>query len=110
MSTTRINSRNVAAIVNVLDRRHAFTTSGGLRGRVGTTDVGRLPSDWARTYSARQDVIVYTVTSYATPIAWYDDDAAAWIVPSESYSKTTTNHQSRVRTALARIGADVRDE
>jgi len=44
--------------------------------------------------------IVYSVWSYATPIAWLVE-GEGWIVPPVKYSRTTGRHQSYVRRAVA---------
>jgi hypothetical protein len=41
----------------------------------------------------------YVVWSYQTPIA-YRCTVAGWIVPNVRYSRTTTQHQSIIRSAL----------
>lgn len=63
---------------------------------------GQLPEDWKRTLTARWAHIAYVVFSYSTPIAWYDRDANAWIVPDHTYSVTTTRHQFAVKYALSK--------
>jgi hypothetical protein len=56
----------------------------------------RLPPEWAEQY--RRDGahrIIYTVLSYATPIAWVLENGAIRI-PDSKYSRTTTGHQSQL--------------
>lgn len=60
-------------------------------------DLGRLSADWQRIYRATD--VVYTVLSYGTPIGW-QDNKGQWTVPSESYSATTSGHQSKLHYAL----------
>lgn len=71
------------------------------------TDFGILPDNWVTVYKNERDNpdqgIVYTIFSYATPIAWRLTDGT-WIVPPVRYSVTTTGHQSAVRYALSRNG------
>jgi hypothetical protein len=100
----KISTRDAHHIAKLLANREAFETFGALSGRPGTTDTGRLPGDWARTYRARGHVISYTIRSYATPVAWLDSETGEWIMPDESYSVTTTRHQSRIRYALYLTG------
>jgi hypothetical protein len=66
---------------------------------------GRLPGDWARNFTARRNAgtIFYVVYSYRTPIAWYDDEINEWIIPDESYSSTTSRHQSSIRMAVSEL-------
>lgn len=70
---------------------------------------GQLPEDWKRTLRARWAHIGYVVFSYSTPIAWFDRDANAWIVPDHTYSVTTTRHQSAVAYALSKTLFEVRN-
>ncbi|GAA4100962.1 hypothetical protein [Actinomadura miaoliensis] len=71
---------------------------------------GRLPLAWARRYDddRRSSGIIYTVRSYATPIAWVRADGRM-VVPPVTYSPTTTRHQNLCRawlgTAVA-VGED----
>lgn len=56
----------------------------------------RLPEQWAEQY--RRDGahrIIYTVLSYATPIAWVLESGEIRI-PDEKYSVTTTAHQGHL--------------
>ena len=100
-----ITTRRFDAIAKHLADCQPFRTHGALRAE--TPDAawmfargyGRLPSDWARTLTARRDVVDYVVYSYATPIAWHDKEAG-WIIPDEHYSVTTTRHQNMIRTAV----------
>ena len=46
----------------------------------------------------------FVIFSYATPIAWWSDEAQEWIIPDVKYSVTTSNHQSVVRTATSNPG------
>lgn len=43
---------------------------------------------------------IYVVYSYNTPIAWISDKSDGWVVPTASYSVTTTNHQSTILRAI----------
>lgn len=62
---------------------------------------GRLPLSWAECYraDARNPGIVYTVVSYATPIAWLRADGKT-VIPDVSYSLTTSCHQTPCRAWL----------
>lgn len=70
---------------------------------------GQLPEDWKRTLRARWEHVTYVVFSYQTPIAWFDNDANAWIVPEHTYSVTTTRHQFAVSYALSKTLFEVRN-
>ena len=62
---------------------------------------GRLPLRWVQRYQDDQHApgVVYTVLSYATPIAWVRADGQT-VIPPVSYSVTTTRHQNLCRTWL----------
>lgn len=62
---------------------------------------GRLPVDWARRYDAdsRNPGIVYTVLSWATPIAWVHATGQI-VIPDVAYSISTTRHQNLCRVWL----------
>lgn len=76
-----------------------FSRSGfAMRGVEGKgSDTGRLEGDHLAAYKAAD--IVYTVYSYATPIAWVKKGGMI-VVPSVSYSPTTSHHQGLCRTYL----------
>ena len=107
--STRLSTRDAESIAKALAAGDAFATYGSLAGRPhdgGPIHAGRLPGDWARTLQARSHVITFVISSYATPIAWHDLEAG-WILPDESYSVTTSRHQSRIRHALHLTGSEV---
>lgn len=81
--------------------RKPFVTGGKLRAVVGREGSGgRLPEEYAAQYRAGN--VVYTVFSYGTPIAW-STSGGGWVVPAVSYSRTTTVHQGKVRSALVNV-------
>ena len=85
----------------VLSAREPFKTSGSLYGEAGVAWTrGYLPSRFRDEFVARHDHITYTVVSYATPIAWYDDEYG-WIIPDVTYSVSTTRQQGIIRRALS---------
>jgi len=43
----------------------------------------------------------YIILSYGTPIAWHRTDG--WFIPDETYSATTSKHQSYIRAAINEI-------
>jgi len=43
--------------------------------------------------------LAYIIYSYATPIAWRTSDGS-WFLPTDSYSVTTSRHQTLIRVAL----------
>lgn len=66
---------------------------------------GKMPeSDW-NTLKRVHDMygIDYVVYSYRTVIA-YRDGHGTWHHPEVTYSRTTTQHQSRIRVATAQLG------
>jgi len=89
--------------IAALESKTAFKRSGfamkGVEGAVSST--GHMPAEDAREYNnfANADEIVYTVVSYATPIAYVTKDGAVR-VPDARYSVTTTTHQGMCRTYL----------
>lgn len=63
---------------------------------------GRLPEPWASDLRrlVEDTVNVYVVYSYVTPIAWWSAPTD-WVIPSLTYSSTTSRHQAIVRKATA---------
>jgi hypothetical protein len=45
---------------------------------------------------------VYVVCSYKTPIAWAvrGSEGLVWVIPNDTYSKTTTAHQNFIRDVV----------
>jgi hypothetical protein len=81
----------------VADREEFSSSTGSMRGVEGVPgDLGRLPYEDRQAFNAQRDEIVYTVMSYATPIAWELEDGTV-IIPDTSYSVTTSRHQGIVR-------------
>lgn len=62
--------------------------------------MGRLRGTFAAYLQGRGEKVAYLVTSYGTPIAWYDVEAG-WTIPPNKYSTTTSRHQGVVRRAVA---------
>lgn len=91
------------ATINALSAREPFRRSGfamaGHDGAVAGT--GRLEGDDLAAFKIDRDGvgIVYTVTSYATPIAWVTTTGEVKI-PDTRYSNTTTHHQGLCRVYL----------
>jgi hypothetical protein len=85
-----------------LSRREPFRTHGSLTAGVGELgSTGRLPPDEAARYRAdsQNPGVVYTVLSYATPIAWVRTDGTV-VIPAAHYSVTTSRHQGMCRAWL----------
>lgn len=82
---------------SVLAAREPFTTSGALRGVASPIyeTSGRLPVEHLDSFLNAD----YAVYSYDTPIAWHRE-TGGWEVPFVGYSRTTTRHQNKIRTAL----------
>jgi hypothetical protein len=84
-----------------------------LRGRTGSDSVGRLPDPFGSAYrkARAHGRILFTVYSYATPIAWLEQSTNGapdhWVMPDASYSATTSAHQSRVREVLSELSNGV---
>lgn len=89
--------------INALQNREAFKRSGyAMQGIAGAAyETGRMPAEDAREYNnhANAGEVVYTVLSYATPIAYVTKDGAVR-VPDARYSVTTTQHQGMCRVYL----------
>lgn len=67
-----------------------------IRGIEGASyELGQLPVSWRVQYEATRKEIVYTVLSYATPIAWVLESGEE-IKPPVKYSVTTSKHQGRL--------------
>lgn len=72
-----------------------------LEGMQGTHySTGIMPKDWADTYRAEGDNIVFTVVSYDTPIAWVLADGTE-VKPPVKYSVTTSKQQGRLWSPAA---------
>lgn len=65
----------------------------------GYASYNRLPEIWKAHWGERIEHVTYTVYSYNTPIAWFDDELG-WTYPDIHYSATTGGHQSLVRESL----------
>lgn|SRR5262245_17262801 len=102
MQKLTINRHSWLDYREVLDAREPFTTSGNLSGVTGATGTGRMPEPFASLYRERAAHVTYTVLSYATPVAWHDDEQG-WIVPPVTYSVTTSKAMSRIAPAIAAI-------
>jgi hypothetical protein len=92
---------------DVLDALRPFKTYGKLKGVLSplATEPGYLRSRneaAANLWRADFDKIDYVVYSYNTPIAWHvtTDTFSEWIFPEVKYSRTTSAHQTKIRTAL----------
>lgn len=103
MARNKVRTRDWRTIATYLRRRESFKTHGALRGYRNFGDdlplglsVGILPRDWVQVF--RDQSIQYVVYSYATPIAWLT--SGVWIIPDVKYSRTTSKHQSTIRTAV----------
>jgi hypothetical protein len=92
----RVNSDQGAVLAS---EQEPFTSHGSLSGHKGKTSTGYLPGDLADAYHQRGENIVYTVLSYATPIAWFDRERG-WVIPEVRYSVTTSKQQGKIRRAV----------
>ncbi len=73
----------------------------GIQGAVSS--FGRLDEAHVKAYKwyAQVNDVMFTVVSYATPIAWVLRNGTV-VIPGDSYSRTTATHQGLCRTYLAR--------
>ncbi len=96
-----INGTSWLTFRDALQNETPFKTYGNLEGRSGSVyHLGRLPDEYADQYRARRDHITYTVMSYATPLAWKDDEYG-WTMPNVRYSVTTSKAQGRIAPGIA---------
>lgn len=82
-------------VAQAIARREPFATHGALCGQAGShtpASSGRLSAADLVEWCTRPLHIVYTVWSYATPIAWVYDDGTVYIV-KQKFSRTTSKHQ-----------------
>lgn len=97
MATKTINQRQaVRAIAN----REAFEASALSATWSGYPGWGRMASEDIDTLKASlkaSDGMLYVVSSYTTPIAWWDGNV--WTIPATKFSVTTSKHQGIVRYA-----------
>jgi hypothetical protein len=103
-TTRRITVRDADLPISAL---RAFRVA-GIRGEDHVSryaSTGRLGDAFARLFRERDHK--YVVYSYATPIAWLDDDG--WTMPKVKYSVTTTNHQNVTRAGMRAHGGDIRE-
>jgi hypothetical protein len=83
-----------------LQDRQPFRTGGTLHGGPNEGMIGRLSPAEREQFYADANMITYVVYSYATPIAWCTPDHDHFV--DQSFSATTSHHQSIVRTWLGR--------
>lgn len=94
---------DVGGPYGMLATREAFDSYGAMSAvDYAPSFTGRLPVEWARRYDAdnRNPGIVYTVRSWATPIAWICATGQI-VIPDVGYSISTTRHQNLCRAWLA---------
>lgn len=91
-----------------LDAGLPFRTSGDFCGapvRPGTTDIGRLDTEWR----ASVDRADYIVWSWWTPIAWRIP-GEGWVIPAAGTfgqnveTMSTVRHINKIRTAVGSLG------
>ena len=90
---TKLSTRDSLAISQKLAKFSDFETHGALSGVNGRGTLGELPPKYIGQYS----FAIYTIYSYNTPIAWYDN---GWVIPKVKYSVTTSRHQSTIKRAI----------
>jgi hypothetical protein len=63
--------------------------------------LSRLPGLWRLEYEHDiRRTPMYEVRSWNTPIAWFLEEDAEWVIPPIGYSSYTSRHQHMVRRAL----------
>lgn len=102
--TTTVTRQTAA---DTIVRQERFKNSGGTFSGGYLLDTwaeyGKLPIEYRAAFQAAATLGTYVVWSYRTPIAWFDHIRQTWVTPDVRYSVTTTNHQSIVRQAIARM-------
>jgi len=93
-----LSSRSTAVAVAIRDRV-PFKTYGALSADKGHKGRGILsnPDDLAR-WADDREFIIYSVYSYATPIAWYTRENG-WHRVAQKFSVTTSKHQGKLYLA-----------
>jgi len=96
-----LKDRGKKAIENFIENR-AFFKHETLEGTHMLFGLGQLPEPYRSqlTNLDMYDDIDRVLYSYKTPIAWRTKEGV-WIVPSVSYSRTTTNHQATIIKMLS---------
>ncbi|WNM66136.1 hypothetical protein SEA_DEJAVU_120 [Microbacterium Phage DejaVu] len=97
------NQNNDQIVFHAQCGADAVTKSGNMStenitGQLYAWHTGSMPKVWARYYRDRVSAgrVIQVIFSYSTPIAWKDRDYG-WIIPSVSYSVTTSaKHQSQL--------------
>jgi hypothetical protein len=98
----KISSRSIET-AEAIGRHETFETYGALRGerrdpsvnRFSVWDSGRLSGNDLDRFREDLPGIVYIVFSYATPIAWVNEDGTVHRV-GQKFSMTTSHHQGRL--------------
>lgn len=92
----RLTTRSIAT-AEAIANREDFTTSGALFAHSGKPwrGAGRLRDEEYAVFNSDYREIVYTVYSYATPIAWVTRDGRVHKV-DQKFSLTTTKHQGNL--------------
>jgi len=101
MSLRAPGKRAIQAAVDDFTPFKGNSISGTKVSENGYVSYGRLPEPFRKallhgTLNGSVDFVIY---SYATPIAWHA--CGGWIAPPVEYSKTTTQHQNVIKTAIA---------
>ncbi len=100
-----INGTSWLTFRDAMQNETPFKTYGNLEGRSGSVfHTAWLPEPFASEYRERRGHITYTVMSYATPIAWHDDERG-WTMPDARYSVTTSKAQGRIAPGMADLQA-----
>ena len=88
---------NAQIVTAALSGKRAATPTGSMTTEPGTGwGTGRMPRAHARLLGDRRQHVTQVIYSYATPIAWHDDEYG-WVIPDVSYSITTsTKHQTHL--------------
>lgn len=99
--------KSLLTVDKAVSANEPFKLNGGSMSgaRTDTPGYGRMSTDLQEMFKADRHIfgITYVINSYATPIAWQLGNGN-WVVPTVTYSATTTGHQSAVKNALRENG------
>lgn len=109
------NRAHLANTEAAIRNRQPFTVA-SVQGVQGLSfQPGRLTGDaLAQWHDDRTDVD-YTVYSYSTPIAWHRDSPGdpaegMWVLVFDKFSVTTSQHLSRIRSAITGLSYEIAGE
>ncbi len=100
------NRAHLANTENAIRNREPFTVA-SVTGSEFWNGPGRLTGAAIVQLDTDRDDIDYVVQSYNTPIAWHRASDDAWVLVFDKFSVTTSQHLSRIRSALTGISYEI---